>query len=70
MLARAGGDEAFFKILAQNPDEILKNYSLSPEERAAFAGGDIGWLEAGVNAMQDPLGAWAALRLASRKSDD
>lgn len=70
MLARAGGDETFFKTLAQNPDEILKDYDLEPEERAALSSGDIGWLEAGVKAMDDPLGAWAALRLASRKTED
>ena len=67
MLAKAGGDETFFKQLAQNPDEVLKGYELEPEERAALSSGDIGWLESGVNAVEDPLGAWAALRLASSR---
>jgi len=69
MLAKAGGDENFFIRLAQEPDEVLKDYDLNPEERAALSSGDIGWLEAGVSALEDPLGAWAALRLSSKKEE-
>lgn len=65
MLAKAGGDATFFTRLAQEPDEVLKGYDLNQEERAALSSGDIGWLEAGVNAVEDPLGAWAVLRLSS-----
>jgi formate transporter len=70
MLAKAGGDTSFFARLAKEPDEVLKGYSLNPEERAALSGGDIGWLEAGVNAVEDPLGAWAVLRLSSKKEEN
>ncbi|NVM22733.1 MAG: formate/nitrite transporter family protein [Desulfobacterales bacterium] len=67
VLAKAGGDDTFFTRLAQEPDEVLKGYDLNPEERAALSGGDVGWLESRVSTLGDPLGAWVALRLTSKR---
>ena len=67
VLAKAGGDDTFFTRLAQEPGEVLKGYDLNPEERAALSSGDIGWLESRVSGLDDPLGAWVTLGLASKR---
>jgi hypothetical protein len=69
VLAKAGKDDTFFTRLAQEPDEILKDYDLNPEERAALSTGDIKWLESRVSVLDDPLGTWVTLRLASNKEE-
>lgn len=69
VLAKAGKDDTFFTRLAQEPDEILKDYDLNPEERAALSTGDIKWLESRVSVLDDPLGTWVTLRLASSKEE-
>ena len=67
VLAKAVGDDTFFTRLAREPDKVLKNYKLNPEERAALSTGDVSWLESKVGALDDPLGTWLTLRLASGK---
>ncbi|MDY6917158.1 MAG: formate/nitrite family transporter [Chloroflexota bacterium] len=67
VLAKSAGDDSFFKRLAQNPDEVLKDYELEPEEREALASGDVSWLESKVSSLRDPLAAWVALKLASNR---
>jgi len=69
VLAKAGRDDTFFTRLAREPDEILKDYDLNPEERVALSSGDIKWLESRVSVLGDPLGTWVTLRLASSKED-
>lgn len=69
VLAKAGGDETFFVRLAQKPDDILKDYDLSPEERAVLSSGDIDWLKSRIDALEDPLGVWVTLRLTSSKEE-
>jgi len=69
VLAKAGRDDTFFTRLARHPDEILKDYDLNPEERIALSTGDIKWLESRVSVLDDPLGTWVTLRLASNKEE-
>lgn len=69
VLAKAGKDDTFFTRLAQEPDDILKDYDLNPEERAALSTGDIKWLESRASVLDDPLGTWVTLKLASSKED-
>ncbi len=67
VLAKAAGDDTFFTRLAQEPDEVLRGYDLNPEERAALSSGDIEWLQSRVSALDDSLGTWVTLRLASNE---
>jgi len=69
VLAKAAGDDAFFTRLSREPDEILRGYDLTPEERAALTSGDIQWLESRVGTLRDPLGTWVTLRLATNKEE-
>jgi formate dehydrogenase alpha subunit len=48
VLDRASQDNAFFARLAENPVEALKEYDLTPEEKAAIASGDIRKIESWV----------------------
>ena len=69
VLAKAAGDDTFFTRLSQEPDELLRGYDLTSEERAALTSGDIQWLESRVGTLRDPLGTWVTLRLATNKEE-
>jgi formate transporter len=70
VLAKASGDDIFFKKLADKPQEILKDYELNEEERIALSSGDTSWLESKINALGDPLGTWITLKLAQNRSEN
>lgn len=53
--------------LADNPVEALRNYDLTPEERAALASGDIRKIESWVGKLDERLKAWLTARLAQEK---
>ncbi len=68
VLDRAAEDNAFLARLAENPSEALKEYDLTPEERAAIASGDIRKIESWVGGKLDPrLSAWLISRLTQEK---
>jgi len=63
VLDRASQDNAFFARLAANPSEALKEYDLTPEEKAAIASGDIRKIESWVGKLDDRLRNWLIARL-------
>jgi formate dehydrogenase alpha subunit len=67
VLDRATQDNAFFARLAQNPAEALKEYELTPEERAAIVSGDIRKIESWVGKLDERLKRWLIARLQQEK---
>ncbi len=67
VLARARDDTKFLAKLADNPDQALKAYNLTPEAKAALESGDIRWLESRVGTLDKPLRTWLTSRLAQEK---
>jgi formate dehydrogenase alpha subunit len=67
VLDRAAQDNAFFARLAQNPAEALKEYELTPEERAAIVSGDIRKIESWVGKLEERLRTWLIARLQQEK---
>jgi formate transporter len=70
VLAKASGDDTFFKKLADKPHEILRDYELNENERVALSSGDTSWLESKINALGDPLGTWITLKLAQNRNEN
>jgi predicted molibdopterin-dependent oxidoreductase YjgC len=67
VLDRASQDNAFFARLAENPAEALKEYDLTPAERAAIASGDIRKIESWVGKLDERLKKWLIARLQQEK---
>lgn len=67
VLDRAAQDNAFMAQLAESPAEALKNYDLTPEERAALVSGDIRKIESWVGKLDERLKTWLIARLAQEK---
>ena len=67
VLARARDDTKFLAKLADNPNQALKAYNLTPEAKAALESGDIRWLESRVGTLDEPLRTWLTSRLAQEK---
>jgi formate dehydrogenase alpha subunit len=67
VLDRASQDNAFFARLAENPVEALKEYDLTPEEKAAIASGDIRKIESWVGKLDERLKKWLIARLQQEK---
>jgi len=67
VLDRASQDNAFFARLADNPVEALKEYDLTPEEKAAIASGDIRKIESWVGKLDERLKKWLIARLQQEK---
>jgi formate dehydrogenase alpha subunit len=63
VLDRAAQDNEFFARLAANPVETLKEYDLTPEEKAAILSGDIRRIESWVGKLDDRLKKWLIARL-------
>jgi len=51
VLDRTIGDEKFWCMLMENPTEVLKEYHLSGEARAAIASGDLNWIKKNVGEL-------------------
>jgi hypothetical protein len=65
ILARAADDEEFLSRMATNPSEALAEYyTLTPEELAALASGDIRKIEEWVGKLDKRHATWLWLRLA------
>jgi len=68
VLRRAADEPEFLARLAENPHEALREYySLTPEERAALASGDIRKIEAWVGKLDKELATWLWCRLSQKK---
>lgn len=67
VLSKANEDDTFLTKLAENPSEVLKDYDLTSEEKAALASGDIRWIESKLGPLEEPLRTWLNARLAQEK---
>ena len=67
VLSKAKDDSNFMARLGENPDEALKHYDLTSEERAALSSGDIRWIESKIGVLDEPLRTWLTARLAQEK---
>jgi hypothetical protein len=64
VLKRAATESEFLARLANDPQEALKEYySLTSEERAALASGDIRKIESWVGKLDKELATWLWCRL-------
>jgi len=68
VLRRAATESDFLARLAEDPHEALKEYySLTSEEAAALASGDIKKIESWVGKLDEKLATWLWSRLAQEK---
>jgi hypothetical protein len=68
VLRRAATESDFLARLAEDPHEALKEYySLTSEEAAALASGDIKRIESWVGKLDEKLATWLWCRLAQEK---
>ncbi|GAJ03848.1 unnamed protein product, partial [marine sediment metagenome] len=67
VLGKARDDGDFLARLAENPDQALKDYELTSEEKAALSSGDIRWIESKLGTLDEPLRTWLTARLAQEK---
>jgi len=67
VLSKARDDSSFLAKLAENPDDALGGYDLTPEEKAALASGDIHWIESKLGALDEPVRTWLTARLTQEK---
>lgn len=67
ILGRAADDHKFLARLADNPENVLKDYNLTSEEHAAIASGDIKRIEAWCGKLDKRLSTWIQCRLQQEK---
>jgi hypothetical protein len=68
VLKRAANESEFLARLAEDPHEALNEYySLTAEERAALASGDIRKIESWVGKLDKELATWLWCRLSQEK---
>ena len=67
VLGKARDDTNFLARLAEDPEQTLKDYDLTSEEKAALASGDIRWIESKLGTLDKPLRTWLTARLAQEK---
>jgi hypothetical protein len=68
VLGRAAEDSDFLARLAENPSEALADYyTLTSEEKAALASGDIKKIEEWVGKLDERLATWLWCRLSQEK---
>jgi hypothetical protein len=68
VLERAARESEFLARMAEDPHEALKEYySLTAEERAALASGDIRRIESWVGKLDPELATWLWCRLSQEK---
>jgi DNA-binding NtrC family response regulator len=51
VLDRTVRDEKFWRMLMENPAEVLKKYHLSSEARAAITSGDLAWIKKNIGEL-------------------
>ena len=68
VLSRAADETEFLARLAEDPAEALQEYyTLTSEEKAALASGDIKKIEAWVGKLDKRLATWLWCRLSQEK---
>jgi len=68
VLARAADEPDFMSRMAEDPHEALKEYyTLTQEEKAALASGDIQKIESWVGKLDKRLSTWLLYRLSQEK---
>lgn len=68
VLKRAATESEFLARLAEDPYEAMKEYyTLTTEERAALASGDIKRIESWVGKLDKELATWLWCRLSQEK---
>jgi len=68
VLARAADDTGFLARMAEDPAEALQEYyTLTSEEKAALASGDIKAIEGWVGKLDKRLATWLWCRLSQEK---
>ncbi len=68
VLERAAGEPQFQARLSEDPHEALgEYYSLTPEQKAALASGDIRRIEAWVGKLDKRLATWLWARLSQEQ---
>jgi hypothetical protein len=67
VLSRAADDHRFLARLAENPHRVLREYDLTPEERAALARGDTEKVESWVGTLDERLKTWLKVRLTQER---
>ena len=68
VLGRAADDPAFMRRMADDAGKTLQEYyTLTPEERAALASGDIRKIEEWVGKLDSRLATWLLYRLSQEK---
>ena len=67
VLARAADDHKFLARLVENPAQVLQEYDLTSEERAALASGDLRQIESWVGKLDKRLSTWLWCRLQQEK---
>ena len=67
VLGRARDDSDFLAKLAEDPEQTLRDYDLTSEEKAALSSGDIQWIESKLGILDEPLRTWLNGRLAQEK---
>jgi len=68
VLRRAADESAFLARLAEDPQEALREYySLTAEQRAALASGDIRKIQSWVGELDKELATWLWSRLCQEK---
>lgn len=67
VLGRAADDHKFLARLAADPANVLQEYNLTSEERAALASGDLRRIESWVGKLDKRLGTWIWCRLQQEK---
>lgn len=68
VLERAADESAFLARLADNPSEALEEYcTLTSEEKAALASGDIKKIEEWVGKLDERTATWLWCRLSQEK---
>jgi hypothetical protein len=68
VLARAADEPDFMARMAEDPHEALKEYyTLTQEEKAALASGDIQKIESWVGKLDKRLSTWLWYRLSQEK---
>jgi formate dehydrogenase alpha subunit len=67
VLEMAARDSSFLSLLAEHPEEALKGFDLTAEEKAAVTSGDILKIETYIGKLDERLKQWFIARLSQEK---
>jgi hypothetical protein len=67
ILSRAADDHKFLARLAENPQKVLQEYNLTPEERTALVRGDVVKIESWTGQLDERLRTWFKVRMTQER---